>query len=65
MKRMENMKTKEQKNAVKKHGTTPNQAPQKGGAQKRIWVLNNRFPVTPAASVGKTKQTLATFPHSE
>ncbi len=33
----------------------------KGGARKRIYVLNNRQrPITPAASVGITKQTLAT-----
>ncbi len=28
---MENMKTKEQKSAVKKHENTPNQSPQKRG----------------------------------
>ncbi len=28
---MENMKAKEQKNAVKKHENTPNQSPQKEG----------------------------------
>ncbi len=33
MRRMKNMKTKEQKNAVKKHENTPNQSPQKRGAQ--------------------------------
>ncbi len=61
MRRMKNMKTKEQKNAVKKHENTPNQSPQKRGARKRIHVLNNRQrPITPAASVGITKQTLAT-----
>ncbi len=61
MRRMKSMKTKEQKNAVKKHENTPNQSPQKWGARKRIHVLNNRqLPITPAASVGITKQTLAT-----
>ncbi len=61
MKRMENMKTKEQNNAVKKHENTPNQSPQERGARKRIYALNNRQrPITPAASVGITKQTLAT-----
>ncbi len=39
---MENMKTKEQKNAVKKHENTPNQSPQERGARKRIYALNNR-----------------------
>ncbi len=59
---MKNMKTKKPKNAVKKHENTPNQSPQKrGGAQKRIHVLIYRQrPITPAASVGITKQTLAT-----
>ncbi len=32
MRRMKSMKTKEQKNAVKKHENTPNQSPQKRGA---------------------------------
>ncbi len=33
----------------------------KGGARKRIHVLNKRQrPITPAASEGKVKQTLAT-----
>ncbi len=58
MKRMENMKTKEQKSAVKKHENTPNQSPQKRGARKRICVLNNRQrPITPAASVGQHDKT--------
>ncbi len=55
------MKTKKPKNAVKKHENTPNQSPQKRGVQKRIHVLIYRQrPITPAASVGITKQTLAT-----
>ncbi len=56
---MENMKTTEQKNAVKKkHENTPNQSPQKMGARKRIYVLNNRQrPITPAASVGQHNKT--------
>ncbi len=58
---MKNMKTKKPKNAVKKHENTSNQSPQKRGAQKRIHVLIYRQrPITPAASVGITKQTLAT-----
>ncbi len=37
MKRMTNMKTKDQKNAVKKHENTPNQSPQKkGGAETHL-----------------------------
>ncbi len=52
------MKTKQQKNAVKKHEITPNQSPQKRGARKRIHVLNNRQrPITPAASVGQHNKT--------
>ncbi len=55
---MKNMKTKEQKNAVKKHENALNQSPQKMGARKRIYVLNNRQrPVTPAASVGQHNKT--------
>ncbi len=58
---MKNMKTKKPKNAVKKHENRPNQSPQKRGARKRIQVLNKRQrPITPAASEGKVKQTLAT-----
>ncbi len=55
---MESMKTTEQKNAVKRHEDTPNQSPQKMGARKRIYVLNNRQrPITPAASVGQHDKT--------
>ncbi len=58
---MKNIKTKKQNNAVQKHENTPNQLPQKRGARKHIHILNNRQrPITPAASVGLTKQTLAT-----
>ncbi len=58
---MKNMKTKQQKNAIRKHENRPNQSPQKRGARKRIHVLNKRqHPKTPAASEGKVKQTLAT-----
>ncbi len=58
MKRMEKMKTKEQKSAVKKHENTPNHSPQKRGARKRIYVLNNhQRPITPAASVGQHDKT--------
>ncbi len=58
MKRIENMKTKEQKNAVKKHENTPNQSPQKRGARKRIYVLNKRQrPITPAAREGHHSKT--------
>ncbi len=58
---MKNMKTNMQKNAVKKHENTPNQSSQKRGARKHIHILNNRQrPITPAASEGITKQTLAT-----
>ncbi len=61
MKRMKNMKTKKQKNAIKKHENTPNHSPQKRGARKHIHILNNcQRPITPAASVGITKQALAT-----
>ncbi len=59
--RMKNMKAKKAKNALKMHEYKPNQSPQKRGAQKRIHGLNNRQrPITPAASEGKVKQTLAT-----
>ncbi len=45
---------------LKKHEYKPNQSPQKRGAQERIHGLNNRQrPITPAASEGKVKQTLA------
>ncbi len=58
--RMKNMKTIKAKNALKKHECKPNQSPQEKGAQKRIHWLNNRQrPITPAASEGKVKQTLA------
>ncbi len=58
MKRMKNMKTKMQKNAVKKHENTPNQSPQKWGARKPIHILNNRQrPITAAASVGQHNKT--------
>ncbi len=58
---MKNMKTKKTNNAVKNHENTPNHSPQKRGAQERIHVLIYRQrPITPAASVGITKQTLAT-----
>ncbi len=55
---MKNMKTKKQKNAVKKHENTPHQLPQKRGARKHIHILNNRQrPITPAASVGQHNKT--------
>ncbi len=58
---MKSMKTKKQKNAIQKHENTPNQSPQKRGARKHMHILNNRQrPITPGASVGITKQTLAT-----
>ncbi len=58
---MKNMKTKKQKNALKKHENRPNQSPQKRGVRKRIQFFNKRQrPITPAASEGKVKQTLAT-----
>ncbi len=57
----EKYEDKKQKNAFKKHENRPNQSPQKRGARKRIHVLNKRqCPITPAASGGKVKQTLAT-----
>ncbi len=57
---MKHMKTKKAKNALKKHEYKPNQLPQNRGAQKRIHRLNNRQrPITPGASEGKVKQTLA------
>ncbi len=53
--------TKSKKNAVRKHENRPKKSPQKRGARKRIQVLNKRQrPITPAASEGKVKQTLAT-----
>ncbi len=57
----EKYKDKKAKSAVKKHVNRPQESPQKRGARKRIHVLNNRQrPITPVASVGITKQTLAT-----